>query len=160
MLDLSLNVGISDESLHCCSPGDTAAGAVLTEPSAHGGFLLIGETKPLEPILFRAERLEEAFVLVKLVLELPVVALDDGDLFVSQTGNPSDDLVVGAPALEVRNQVVNCNPAGGELEASATIDESDLLLHRVPSARALGTSIYANRSLPSRNEPPTVREAG
>src|SRR5262245_17846729 len=97
---------------------------------------LFRETKPLQPHLFCAVRLDTTFVLIKLVLVLPVVALDDLDLLVTQTGDPADDLVVGAPRLEVRNQVMNCNPAGGELEPSATINQSDLFLHRVPSARA------------------------
>jgi hypothetical protein len=39
-----------------------------------------GKTKPLQPNLFRAVRLDTAFVLIKLVLVLPVVALDDRDL--------------------------------------------------------------------------------
>jgi hypothetical protein len=39
---------------------------------------------------------------------------------------------------------MNCNPAGGELDPSATINQSDLFLHRVPSARAFGTRIYSN----------------
>jgi hypothetical protein len=86
---------------------------------------------PLRPNLFRAKGLDAALVLVKLVLVLPVVPLDDRDLLVSQTGEPAEDLVVGAPGLEVRNQVVNRDPAGGELEASATIDKRDLLLHDI-----------------------------
>jgi hypothetical protein len=89
------------------------------------------ETKPLRPNLLRAVSLDAALILVELILVLPVVALDDPNLLVSQTRDPADDLVVGAPVLEVRNQVVNRNAAGGELEPSATIDESDLFLHTV-----------------------------
>src|SRR5437870_3636388 len=92
----------------------------------------LGETKPLQPNLFRAVRLDTAFVLIKFVLVLPVVALDDPDLLVSQTRDPADDLVVGTPFLEVRNQVMNRDSAGGELEPSTTIDESDLFLHTGP----------------------------
>jgi hypothetical protein len=61
----------------------------------------IGETKLLRPNLFRAIGSDAALVLVKLVPVLPVVELDDRDLLVSQTGEPADDLVVGAPVLEV-----------------------------------------------------------
>src|SRR5208337_3020871 len=90
------------------------------------------ETKPLQPNLFGAICSDAALVLVKLVLVLPVVSLDDLDLLVGQTGEPADDLVVGAPVLEVRNQVVNRDPVGGELEPSATIDKCDLFLHTIP----------------------------
>jgi hypothetical protein len=90
------------------------------------------EPKPLRPNLFRAVGSDTAFVLVKLVLVFPVIALDDLDLLVSQTGEPADDLVVGAPLLEIRNQIVDRNPAGGELEPSATIDKCDLFLHAIP----------------------------
>ena len=79
---------------------------------------------------------DAALILVELILVLPIVALHDPNLLVSQTRDPADDLVVGAPVLEVRNQVVNRNPAGGELEPSATIDESDLFLHMVSLPRA------------------------
>ena len=89
----------------------------------------VGETKPLQSNLFRAVRPDATFVLIKFVLVQPVVALDDLDLLVSQTRNPADDLILGAPVLVVRNQVVNRNPAGGELHPSATIDQSDLFLH-------------------------------
>ena len=89
------------------------------------------ETKPLQPNLFGAIGSNAALVLVKLVLVLPVVSLDDLDLLVGQTGEPADDLVVGAPVLEVRDQVVNRDPAGGELEPSATIYKCDLFLHAV-----------------------------
>jgi hypothetical protein len=91
----------------------------------------LGETKPLQPNLFRAVSSDTAFVLIQFVLVLPVVALDDRDLLVGQTREPASDLIVGAPVLEVRNEVVDSNPAGGELEPSATIAQSDLLLHRV-----------------------------
>src|SRR5208337_1114738 len=37
--DLSLDISISYESLHRCSPGVVAAGAIRDEPSARGGFL-------------------------------------------------------------------------------------------------------------------------
>jgi len=57
------------------------------------------ETKPLRPNLFRVVGPDTAVVLVKLVLVLKVVALADPDLLVSQTGDPADDLVVGAPLL-------------------------------------------------------------
>src|SRR5262245_18207954 len=102
-----------------------------------------GEAKPLQPNLLRAVRLDTAFVLIQLVLVLPVVALVDRDLMVSQTGNPADDLVVGAPRLAVRNEVMDGNPAGGELDPSATIDQRDLFLHGVPSARAFATRIHS-----------------
>jgi hypothetical protein len=85
------------------------------------------ETKPLRPNLLRTVSLDAALILVELILVLPVVALNDPNLLVGQTRDPAYDLVVGAPVLEVRNQVVNRNPAGGELEPSATIDERDLL---------------------------------
>jgi hypothetical protein len=75
---------------------------------------------------------DAALVLVKFVLVLPVVVLDDPDLLVSQTGEPAHDLLVGATLLEVRNQVVNRDPAGRELEPSATINKCDLFLHPVP----------------------------
>jgi hypothetical protein len=104
----------------------------------------LGEANPLQPDLFRAVRLDATFVLIQLVLVLPIVALDDRDLFVSQTGDPADDLVVGAPRLEVRNQVMNGDPAGRELDPSATINQSDLFLHKVPSARASDASVYSN----------------
>jgi len=94
--------------------------------------LPLWETKPLQPNLFRAVGSDAALVLVKLVLVLPVVALNDPDFLVSQTGEPADHLIVGAPVLEVRNQVVDRNPAGGELEPSATIDKSDLIFHTIP----------------------------
>src|SRR5262245_23659402 len=88
-----------------------------------------GEAMPLQPDLFPSVRLDATFVLIQLVLVLPVVTLDDRDLLVSQTGDPADDLVEGAPRLQIRNQVMNGDPAGGELEPSATIDQSDLFLH-------------------------------
>src|SRR5947209_3848597 len=103
----------------------------------------LGEPKPLQPNLFRAVRLDTAFVLIKFALVLPVVALNDPDLLVSQTWDPADDLVVGTPFLEVRNQVMNRDPAGGELEPSATIDESDLFLHTAPSSRASSTRTHS-----------------
>jgi hypothetical protein len=93
------------------------------------------ETEPLQPNLFRAVGPDTAFVLVKLVCVLPVLALDDPDLLVSQNGEPADDLVVGAPVLEVPNKVVNRDPTGGELEPSATIDKSDLFLQTIPPPR-------------------------
>src|SRR5208282_3479480 len=43
----------------------------------------LGETKPLQPNPFRAVRPETAFVLIKFVLVLPVIALDDPDLLVT-----------------------------------------------------------------------------
>jgi hypothetical protein len=89
------------------------------------------EPEALQPNPFRAIGLDAALVRVKLVLVLPVVALDDPHLLASQTGDPADDLVVGAAVLEVRNQVVNRNPAVGKLEASATIDKHDLFLHTI-----------------------------
>ena len=49
----------------------------------------LGETKPLQPNLFRAVRLDMAFVPIKFVLVLPVLALDDPDLLVSQTRDPA-----------------------------------------------------------------------
>jgi hypothetical protein len=67
-------------------------------------------------------RLDTALVLIKFVLVLPVVARDDADFIATQTRDPADDLIVGAPVLEVWNQVVNRNPAAGELEPSATVD--------------------------------------
>ncbi len=60
------------------------------------------EPKPLQPDLFRAVDPDTPFVLIKLVLVLPVVALGDPDLLVSQTGDPADNLVVGASVLKVR----------------------------------------------------------
>src|SRR5689334_17530444 len=116
----------------------------------------LGDTKPLQPEWFRAVRLDTTFVVIQPVLVLSVVALDDRDLLVSQTGNPADDLIVGAPRLEVRNQVMNRNPAGGELEPSATINQSDLFLHRVPSARACGMRIHSNGLLALGKGPPMV----
>jgi hypothetical protein len=52
------------------------------------------ETKLLQSNLFRAISFYGALVLVKLVPVLPVVALDDRDLVVSQTGEPSDYIVI------------------------------------------------------------------
>ena len=98
------------------------------------------ETTPLQPNLLRPVRLDATFVLIKLVLVLPVVVLDDRDLVVSQAGDPVDDFVVGAPALKVRDQVVNRNPAGGELKPSAAIDQRDLFLHKIPPPRTHGAS--------------------
>src|SRR5208337_2066141 len=95
----------------------------------------LGETKPLRPNLLRAVSSDTALILVELVPVLPVVALDDRDLLVGQTRKPADDLIVGAPVLEVRHQGVDCNPAVRELEPSPTIDQSELFLHSV-SARA------------------------
>ena len=89
------------------------------------------ETKPLRPNLLRTVSSDAALILVELILVLPAVALDDPNLLVSQTRDPADDLVVGEPVLEVRNQVVNRNPADGELEPSATIDQSNLVLYAV-----------------------------
>jgi hypothetical protein len=86
------------------------------------------ETKPLRPNLLRTVSLDAALILIELILVLPVEALDDPNLLVGQTRDPTDDLVVGAPSLKVRNLVVNRNPAGGELDPSAMIDESDLFL--------------------------------
>ena len=40
----------------------------------------LGETKPLQPNLFRSVRLDTTFVVIQLVLVLPVVALDNRDL--------------------------------------------------------------------------------
>ena len=131
ILDLSLDIGVSHESLHRFSPGVVAAGALLTESALLAASFPLWETKTLQPNLFREIGLDAALVLVKLVLVLPVVALDDPDLLVSQTGDPADDLVVGAAVLEVRNQVVNRDPAVGELEPSATIDKRDLFLHTI-----------------------------
>jgi len=91
----------------------------------------LGEAKPLQPNLFRAIGADAAFVLVKLVLVLLVIALDDRDLVVGQSGEPADDLVVGAPFLDVRHQVVHGDPAGGELKSSATIGERDLFLDAI-----------------------------
>jgi len=78
--------------------------------------------KPLRANLLRAVGPDATLVLVEFILVLAVVTLDDRDLLVSQTGEPVDDLVVGAPVLEVRDQVVDGDPAGRELEPSATID--------------------------------------
>jgi hypothetical protein len=102
-----------------------------TGPALMAASFPLGEPKPLQPNLCRAVRLDTAFILIQLVLVLPVIALDDRDLLVSQTGNPADDPVVRAPVLKVWNQVVNRNPAGGELEPSAPIDQNDLVLHTV-----------------------------
>jgi hypothetical protein len=40
----------------------------------------LGETKPLQPKLFRSARLYTAFVVIELFLVLPVVALYDRDI--------------------------------------------------------------------------------
>src|SRR5262249_19838636 len=116
------------------------------------------ETEPLRPNLLRAVSSDAALIVVELVLVLPVVALDDPDLLVTQTRDPANDLIFGAPVLEVRNQVVNRNPAGGELNPSATINQSDLFLHRVSSARAFGTRFHSIGFLASGEGPPMVRE--
>jgi hypothetical protein len=58
---------------------------------------------PLRANLFRAVGSNAAFVLVEFILVLAVVTLDDRDLLVGQAGEPADDLVVGAPVLEVRD---------------------------------------------------------
>jgi hypothetical protein len=54
----------------------------------------LGETKPLQSNLFGAMGSNATFVVVKLVLVLPVVALDDRDLVIGQSGKPAHDLVV------------------------------------------------------------------
>jgi hypothetical protein len=56
--------------------------------------LPLGETKPLQSSLFGAMGSNATFVVVKLVLVIQVVALDDRDLFMGQTGEPTDDIVV------------------------------------------------------------------
>jgi hypothetical protein len=91
----------------------------------------LGETNPLGLNPLRAVSLDTALILVELVPVLLVVLLDDRDFLVGQTRKPADDLIVGAPVLEIGNQVVHCNPTGRELEPSATIDQSDLFLHSV-----------------------------
>jgi hypothetical protein len=94
-----------------------------------------GESNPLQQNLFRAVGLDTALILVELVVVLAVVVLDDRDLVVSQTWKPADDLIVGAPVQEVRDQVVDGNPARRELDPSATIHGSNLFLHTI-SVRA------------------------
>jgi hypothetical protein len=78
----------------------------------------LGVTKPLRPNLFRAVRSDAAFVLVEFVLMLPIVAFNDRYFLLSQSGEPADDLVVGATSLEVRNQVVNRNLTRGKARSS------------------------------------------
>jgi hypothetical protein len=95
------------------------------------GSFRLWETKSLHPNLFRAIGLDTMFVLVKLVLVLPVVARQDRDLLVRQTGDPADDFVVGGPVLEIRNQVVNRNPAAGQLKPTSTINKTDVFLHTI-----------------------------
>ena len=86
------------------------------------------KTKLLQSNLFRARGLHAPLVLVKLVLVLPVEALDDLDLLVSQILRIEwVTACLGAAVLEVRNQVVNRDPAVGELEPSAPIDNSPSL---------------------------------
>ncbi len=90
------------------------------------------ETKPLQTDLFRAVGQNAALVIVEFILVLPVVAFDDRDLLVSQTWEPADDLIVRAFVLKVRDQVMNRNPAGGELKPSATIDKSNVFHKKKP----------------------------
>jgi len=85
--------------------------------------------KPLCPNLFGAMGSDAAFVLVKLGLMLAIVAVDDPDLLVGQAREPADDLVVGAAFLEVGDEIVDRDPAGGELEPATTIDQCDVFLH-------------------------------
>jgi hypothetical protein len=92
----------------------------------------LGDPKALQPDLLRSVRLDAALVLIKLALVLLIVALDDRDLFVSQARNPADDLVVGAPALKIRDQIMNRDPVPRKLKSSATIEQSDLVLHTIP----------------------------
>ena len=87
--------------------------------------------------LFQAVGSDAALVVIELVLVLVVVALDDLDLIATETGEPADDLIVRAPFLEVRNQVVDRDPAGGKLKPSATINKTDFLLHSNPPVRVL-----------------------
>jgi hypothetical protein len=61
-------------------------------------------------------------VFVELILVFKVVTLDHGDLFVTQTRQPADDLIVRAPVLKIWYQVVDRDPAGRELKPPTTID--------------------------------------
>ncbi len=90
------------------------------------------DTKTLQADLFRAVGPDAALVIVEFVLVLPVVAFDDRDRLVSQTWEPADDLIVRAAVLKVRDQVMNRNPAGGELKPPATIDKSNLFHNKKP----------------------------
>jgi hypothetical protein len=56
-------------------------------------------------------RPDTPLVLVKLFLVVPIVPLDGLDFRKIQTGEPADNLIVRAPRLKVRNQVVNGDPA-------------------------------------------------
>jgi hypothetical protein len=64
--------------------------------------------------------LHAALILIELGFVLPVIAPVDPDLLTSQAGDAAEDLVVGASFLKVGNQVLDRDPAGGELEPSAT----------------------------------------
>jgi hypothetical protein len=74
-----------------------------TSQALRAASFRLWETKPLRPNLLRAVSSDAALIHVELVLVLPVVALDDPDLLVTQTRDPADDLILGAPVLEVRN---------------------------------------------------------
>jgi hypothetical protein len=54
----------------------------------------LGETKPLQSNLFGTMGSDPAFVRIKLVLVLQVVALDNHDLVVGQSGEPAYDFDV------------------------------------------------------------------
>jgi len=108
------------------------------------------ETKPLQTDLFRAVGQDAALVIVEFVLVLPVVAFDDRDLLVSQTWEPAEDLIVRASVLKVRDQVMNRDPAGGELKPSATIDKSNLFHNKSPSTNAVSALVHSKRSRQNR----------
>jgi hypothetical protein len=72
----------------------------------------LGESKPLRPDLPRAVSTDPALILVEVVPVLSVIALHNRDLLVGQTRQPADDLMVGAPVLEIWDQVVDCNATG------------------------------------------------
>jgi hypothetical protein len=113
------------------------------------------ETSLLQLNLLRAMGLDSALVFVELILMLPVVLLDDPDLLLGQTWDPSDDFIGRVILLEVWYQIVNCNPAGRELQASATVHKSDLVLHTTSSSSLRSrhdNRVYSNRTVAARTE--------
>src|SRR5882672_1193449 len=77
--------------------------------------------------------LDAAFFLHDFLIMLLDVALHDPDIFHRQDRHDRHDLLVRALLLEVGNQVLHSDAAGGELRPPAAIDDLDIRLHGTSS---------------------------
>jgi hypothetical protein len=68
---------------------------------------------------------DAAILLIQLAMVLSIIALDDAYLFPREDGNPAQDLLVGLPALKVRDEILHGNAAGGKLQPAAAINACD-----------------------------------